>query len=77
MTMYHKAELEKAMLQAKVDTYKAAEKLIALIPKDNYNAIIAACDASVELITEYENNLKDYLGMKPDTEEEKWLKTNL
>lgn len=75
--MIHKFELETAMLQARADTYGSIAKLVALIPKDDYEKLKAVCDASVGVMDEYENNLKDYLGLKDDTEEEKWLKTNL
>ena len=77
MTMYHKAEVEKAMLQAKANTYQSIERLVALIPKDDYEQLKAVCDTAVGVMTEYEENFRDYLGMKPDTEEEKWLKENL
>lgn len=75
--MIHKFELETAMLQARADTYDSITKLVALIPRDDYDKLKAVVDASVGVMTEYENNLKEYLGIKDDTEEEKWLKTNL
>lgn len=75
--MVHKFELETAMLQARANTYTSITKLVALIPKDDYDKLKAVVDASVGVLDEYENNLKDYLGLKDDTEDEKWLKTKL
>lgn len=75
--MIHKSELERAMLQSKANTYDSLEKLVALIPKNDYDAICKVIDAGMAVIKEYEDNLRDYLGIKPDTEEEKWQKTVL
>ena len=77
MTMIHKFELETAMLQARANTYDSIAKLVALIPKDDYDKLKAVIDASVGVMDEYEDNLKDYLGLEDDTEEEQWLKTKL
>lgn len=74
MTMIHKFELETAMLQARANTYNSIAKLVALIPKDDYDKLKAVIDASVGVMNEYEDNLKDYLGLEDDTEEEKWQK---
>lgn len=70
--MIHKSELELAMLQSKANTYDSLEKLVALIPKNDYEAICKVIDAGMAVIKEYEDNLRDYLNIKPDTEEEKW-----
>lgn len=75
--MIHKSELERAMLQSKANTYDSLEKLVALIPKNDYDAICKVIDAGMAVIKEYEDNLRDYLGIKPDTKEEKWQKTVL
>ena len=75
--MVHKFELETAMLQARANTYDSITKLVALIPKDDYDKLKAVIDASVGVMDEYEKNLKDYLDIKDDTEEEKWLKEKL
>lgn len=72
--MIHKSELERAMLQSKANTYDSLEKLVALIPKNDYDAICNMIDTGMAVIKEYEENLKDYLNIKPDTEEEKWQK---
>lgn len=72
--MIHKSELELAMLQSKANTYDSLEKLVALIPKNDYEAICKVIDAGMAVIKEYEDNLRDYLNIKPDTEEEKWQK---
>lgn len=72
--MIHKSELERAMLLSKANTYGSLEKLVALIPQNDYDAICKVIDAGMAVIKEYENNLRDYLNIKPDTEEEKWQK---
>ena len=60
------------MLQSKANTYDSLEKLVALIPQNDYDAICKVIDAGMVVIKEYEDNLRDYLNIKPDTEEEKW-----
>ena len=72
--MIHKSELERAMLLSKANTYNSLEKLVALVPKNDYDAICKVIDTGMEVIKEYEDNLRDYLDIKPDTEEEKWQK---
>lgn len=72
--MIHKSELERAMLQSKANTYDSLEKLVALIPQNDYDAICKVIDSGMAVIKEYEDNLRDYLNIKPDTEEEKWQK---
>lgn len=75
--MIHKSELEKAMLQSRANTYSSLERLVAIIPKDHYETIAKTIDAGLGVIDEYEKNLKEYLGVKPNTKEEEWLKTVL
>ena len=72
--MVHKFEIETAMLQARANTYDSIARLVALIPRDDYDKLKAVIDASVGVMDEYEKNLKDYLNIKDDTEEEKWQK---
>lgn len=71
--MIHSLELEKAMLQAKANTYQSIEKLLHAIPDKKYEVIAAVCDSAMNIIKEYEDNLKDYLGIKEE-ELDKWLK---